>query len=97
MFEPGQQVVCIDDNFVPEIRDYFNALPVKGTTYTVRDLVPGQHWDMQEEPAIYLVELVNAPNQHGIEPGFQSRRFAEPEEVTEHVTVGASEEEPAWT
>ena len=42
MFEPGARVVCVDDRFPPGIRDIFNALPVKGREYVVRDLVRGR-------------------------------------------------------
>ena len=87
MFEPGQKVVCVDDTFPPGIRDILNALPQKGSTYTVRDIVPGSGWggrDTDQQPAVYLEELVNLPNQHGIEPGFATRRFAELEEVAEY-------------
>ena len=86
MFEPGQKVICIDDQFPNGILDIFNALPVKGTIYTVRDIVPGSGFggrDKDQQPAVYLEELVNLPNRHGIEPGFACRRFAEPEEITD--------------
>ena len=86
MFEPDQKVICINDDFPPGILDIFNALPVKGTIYTVRDVVPGSGWlgrDNDQQPAIYLHELTNLPNRHGIEPGFACHRFAEPEELTE--------------
>lgn len=81
MFEPGQKVVCVDDSFPPGALDVFNALPSKGSLYTVRDVVPGVQWDWKETVAVYLVELVNKPNQHGFEPGFAPHRFAEPEEI----------------
>lgn len=87
MFEPGQKVVCIDDAFPPGIRDIYNALPNKGSVYTIRDVVPGVgpsgNRDNDQQPAVYLVELVNLPNRHGVEPGFACRRFAEPEEFAE--------------
>lgn len=80
MWEPGQKVVCIDDSFPMGIFDIYNALPSKGKMYTVRDIVPGQDFQLQGQPAIYLEELVNRPNKHGIEPGFACRRFREPEQ-----------------
>lgn len=92
MFEPGQRVVCIDDQFPPGVLDVFNALPVKGTTYTVRDIVPGSGWggrEKDQQPAVYLVELVNLPNRYGIEPGFACRRFAELEEIEDHAEAFA--------
>ena len=94
MFEPNTKVVCVDDNFPPDIKDIMNALPRKGTIYTVRDIVPGQNWDLTETIAIYLVELVNRPNMHGFEPGFSSHRFTEPEHLDE--TNSVKEEEPIF-
>jgi len=84
MFEPGQRVVCIDDKFFDGIRDFFNALPIKGRFYVVRDIVPGIGLNLMEEPSVYLVELVNLPNRHSVEPGFACRRFADVEEVEEY-------------
>lgn len=83
MFEPNTKVVCIDDKFPDGIRDIYNALPVKNTTYTVRDIVGGLGFDMKPNLAVYLSELVNLPNMHGIEPGFDTRRFVEPEYIEE--------------
>lgn len=91
MFEPGQKVVCIDDRFPDGIRDIFNALPVKGRQYTVRDLVPGINWQLGEEPAVYLRELVNLPNSHGTEPGFACWRFRELEEIEAEQLAEAEE------
>jgi hypothetical protein len=82
MFEPSEKVVCVDDKFPPDIRDYFNALPVKGRIYTVRDIVGGLNWDLSQTVAVLLHELKNHPNEHGIEPGFAPHRFALMEEVT---------------
>jgi hypothetical protein len=95
MFEPGQKVVCVDDVFPVGIRDFYNALPRAGKTYTVRDIVPGQDWKLNGQPAVYLVELENRPNEHGIEPGFACRRFAEAGETEEreHAYAGADNEE----
>lgn len=94
MFEPNTKVVCVDDSFPDGVRDIFNDLPRKGTLYTVRDIVPGQDWGCQGTVAIYLVELVNLPNMHGIEPGFACHRFVEPEFLTD--TNSVKEEEPLF-
>ena len=85
MFEPGQQVVCVDDKFPAGINDIFNALPRKGLSYIVRDIVPGQDWKCRGTCAVLLRELENKPNAHGIEPGFAVHRFREltPEEERE--------------
>lgn len=78
MFEPGARVICVDDRFPAGINDFFNALPVKNSIYTVRDVVPAQDWRLRGTCAVLLVELVNRQNAHGIEPGFQCYRFREP-------------------
>lgn len=77
MFTPGQKVACVDDRFPLGIEKLYSALPKKDETYTVRDLVPGVSLSNTEgETAIYLVELVNPANSHGIEYGFNAERFA---------------------
>ncbi len=81
MFEPSEKVVCINDKFPPDIRDYMSALPVKGRIYTVRDVVGGINWNGSQTIAVLLNELHNLPNQHGIEPGFAPHRFALPETI----------------
>ena len=73
----GQKVACVDDRFPLGIEKLYNALPRKDEIYTVRDLVPGVSLSNTEgETAIYLVELVNPSNSHGIEYGFNAERFA---------------------
>ena len=77
MFAPGQKVACVDDQFPLGIEKIYTALPKKDAIYTVRDLVPGVSLQNTEgETAIYLVELVNPANRHGIEYGFNAERFA---------------------
>ena len=77
MFMPGQKVACVDDNFPLGIEKLYQALPKKDEIYTVRDLVPGVSLSNTEgETAIYLVELINPENNHGIEYGFNAERFA---------------------
>lgn len=86
MFDIGTKVVCADDSFPAGILDIFNALPRKGSVYTVRDIVPAQDFQLRGTCAVLLHELVNRPNRHGIEPGFQCHRFREPtaEEIADH-------------
>ena len=77
MFAPGQKVACVDDQFPLGIEKIYTALPKVDVIYTVRDLVPGVSLQNTEgETAIYLVELVNPANRHGIEYGFNAERFA---------------------
>lgn len=78
MFDLNSKVVCVDDRFPDGINDIFNALPRKGAIYTVRDIVPAQDWTLRGTCAVLIVELINRPNRHGIEPGFQCFRFREP-------------------
>lgn len=90
MFEINTKVVCVDDRFPPGINDIYNALPRKGSIYTVRDVVPAQDWSLKGTCAVLLVELVNRPNRHGIEPGFQCHRFREP--TVDELEIATTEE-----
>ena len=45
MFLPGEKVVCVNDVFPEGIKKFYWKLPVKGVTYTIRDLVPGHRSD----------------------------------------------------
>lgn len=42
MFQTGQRVVCIDDQFDPWVYDLYKALPRKNGIYTVRALGMGR-------------------------------------------------------
>ena len=93
MFAPGQKVACVDDQFPLGIEKIYTALPKKDVIYTVRDLVPGVSLQNTEgETAIYLVELVNPENRHGIEYGFNAERFAPLETDDETVFEEVPEE-----
>lgn len=85
MFEPGEKVVCVNDSFQRDIRDYYNALPVKGKTYTVRDIVPALQFSMKETAGVLLEELVNLPNEHGLEPTFLCFRFVSMETIDDEM------------
>jgi len=80
MFAPGQKVVCIDDDFsnLPHaLLLRYSDLPLKGVVYVIRDLVPGVSIGGDEgETVVYLVGIINEPNKHGIEPGYNAERFA---------------------
>lgn len=86
MFDIGQRVVCVDDKFPIGIHDIYNALPKAGRVYRVRDIVPAQDFKLQGTCAVLIEELINKPNRHGIEPGFQTYRFREmtPLEEAQH-------------
>lgn len=42
MFQVGQRVVCVDDDFAPWVYDLFTALPKKDKVYTVRAVSVGR-------------------------------------------------------
>ena len=42
MFQTGQRVVCINDDFEPWVYDLYRALPKKNHTYTVRSIGVGR-------------------------------------------------------
>ena len=102
----GQKVVCINDTFVDPIRLLYRQLPVKGGTYTIREVFHGREKVTQGGDSatvgLLLEELVNPPDpfhQGKQELGFSSERFAPVEELPPET---AEEEEelvtgiPAW-
>jgi hypothetical protein len=42
MFQTGQKVVCINDQFEPWVYDLYTALPKKDRIYTVRSMAAGR-------------------------------------------------------
>lgn len=93
MFEPGTTVVCVDDRFPQSVRNCLRALPRKGDTYVVRDIVPAQDWKGDETCAVLLVELVNPPAPHRPEwgeCGFAPHRFREVETEIEYCETHAT-------
>jgi len=86
----GNQVVCVDDRFPGPLAKYYDNLPVKGKTYTVRAVFIGRRV-MHTKPGaadgeigLLLKELLNGPdprNVHGQELGFNSERFRPLEEL----------------
>ncbi|MDR1009653.1 MAG: hypothetical protein LBM04_00720 [Opitutaceae bacterium] len=97
----GQKVVCINDTFGEFIRAIYLRLPVKGKTYTIREVYLGREKIVKGGESatvgILLAELVNPPDPFHAgkqELGFSSERFAPleelPAEVEEaEVAVGA--------
>lgn len=92
----GQRVVCINDTFPALVRAIYKQLPVKGTTYTVREVFLGREKVVKAGDSatvgILLQELVNPPDpfhQGKQELGFSSERFAPLEEKTDEVAEGA--------
>ncbi len=95
MFDKGQKVACINDDFSPTIRHLYRQLPVKDEVYTVREVSIGRAkvtstagGGNEISYLVLLEELHNPddPYMHenaGQEMGFRSDRFAPLEEYTE--------------
>lgn len=94
MFEVGEKVVCVDDQFNSVIVEQYSQLPVKDHTYTVRDCEPGRgQWLTKGDKGwgsvdmkVLLVELVNPldpTTKFGCpsELGFAARRFRPLQEI----------------
>lgn len=96
----GQRVVCINDNFPPIIRSLYKQLPVKGVTYTIREVFLGREKIVKggetATVGLLLEELHNPPDpfhQGQQELGFTSERFAPLEELPPEAAAAAHEEE----
>jgi hypothetical protein len=99
----GQKVVCINDEFSALVKAIYKQLPVKGKTYTIREVFLGREKVIKGGDSatvgLLLVELVNPPDplhKGQEELGFNSERFAPLEELPpetaeeeEHELVGA--------
>ena len=97
----GQKVVCINDSFGQLVRAMYKQLPVKGNTYTIREVFLGREKIVKGGDSatvgLLLHELNNPPDpfhQGKQELGFSSERFAPleehpPEEVEAEAEVGA--------
>jgi len=84
MFLPNQKVVCVNGHFPLGIGKLYHELPKEGSTYTIRDIVPGIGLTGDEgEIAVYLCEIEGPLNAHGIERGFRADRFAPIQRATE--------------
>jgi hypothetical protein len=83
----GQRVVCVDDRFPKWVVEFFNQLPVKGRTYTIRDVCLRRETLRGSESgtiAVLLEELHNPPDPTHVgkeELAFKSERFAPLEEI----------------
>lgn len=74
----GQKVVCIDDKFPEGISKLYDALPIAGVTYLVRDVSLGVN--LKNEPgevAITLEGLINPCSKTAPHPerAFNAERF----------------------
>lgn len=78
--------MCIDDTFSEVHARHIKWFPVKGSTYTVRDIIPAQEVGGNHTAAVLLVEIVNPPSSFRPdwgESGFDPSRFRELEETQE--------------
>jgi hypothetical protein len=84
----GQKVVCTNDTFPAFIRALYKELPVKGNTYTIREVFLGREKVVKggdtATVGLLLHELKNPPDpfhQGKQELGFTSERFAPLDEL----------------
>ena len=90
----GQKVVCINDTFPALIRAIYKQLPIKGSTYTIREVFLGREKVVKGGDSatvgLLLAELSNPPDpfhQGKQELGFSSERFAPLEEKTDETSA----------
>lgn len=94
----GQKVVCINDTFNDFVKAVYKQLPVKGTTYTIREVFLGREKIVKGGDSatvgLLLNELLNPPDPFHVgkqELGFSSERFAPLEELPPEEEVGQEE------
>lgn len=63
MFNPGDEVICVDDR--PHVKQMFagvtfSASLVKGKQYTIREFIPGNLSFVHHEPHVLLNEIVGS-------------------------------------
>lgn len=103
MFDINTKVVCIDDNFPPASGRHVRNFPVKGSIYTIRDIIPAQDGSGNHTTGVLLHEIHNPPSP--VRPdwgecGFAPQRFREiktdhaEEEVTTFATFTNCNHEP---
>ncbi len=97
----GQRVVCINDTFPEMVRAIYTELPVKGRTYTIREVYLGRERIVKGGDSatvgLLLVELLNPPDPFHAgreELGFSSERFAPLEEVPAEEREALAQVEP---
>jgi hypothetical protein len=91
----GDKVVCVDDKFPPDISTLYTALPVKDSTYVVRDIRLGINLTMEGDVSVLLIGLVNpkADSVAGLERGFRADRFRPLEELRNEQKASKPDEE----
>jgi hypothetical protein len=91
----GDKVVCVDDKFPPDIGKLYDALPVKDSTYVVRDIRLGINLTLEGDVSVLLIGLVNskADSKANLERGFRADRFRPLQELREKQTATTKVEE----
>jgi hypothetical protein len=94
-FGIGDKVVCVDDKFPPDIGKLYTALPVKDTSYVVRDIRLGINLTLEGDVSVLLIGLVNpkADSKANLERGFRADRFRPLEELRDEKMATRSDEE----
>jgi hypothetical protein len=94
----GQRVVCINDTFADFVKAIYAQLPVKGKTYTIREVFLGRERVVRGGDSatvgLLLEELVNPPDPFHAgqqELGFSSERFAPFEELPDEMVEEEAE------
>jgi hypothetical protein len=86
MFQTNQRVACVNADIPPRLWEFVKPL-VKDAIYTIRAIVPGTKDGRTHDVAVYLHEILNTVNEHGIERGYAHERFAPLQEDTEDVSL----------
>ncbi|MCC5025086.1 MAG: hypothetical protein J6386_20890 [Candidatus Synoicihabitans palmerolidicus] len=96
----GQRVVCINDTFPDVIKAIYKQLPIKDTTYTIREVFLGREKVVKGGDSatvgLLLEEITNPPDPFHAEQqelGFSSERFAPMEELSSEEAYAESEGE----
>src|SRR5476651_2330090 len=94
-FSIGDKVVCVDDKFPTDISKLYDALPVKDSTYVVRDIPLGINLTLEGDVSVLLIGLVNpkADSRANLERGFRADRFRPLEELRNENTARQTDEE----
>jgi len=82
-YSVGDKVVCCNADFPEGILKFYEQLPVKDTTYVVRDIRLGAGFDMKGDISVLLIGVVNpkAESKAALERGFRADRFRLLEEL----------------
>ena len=91
----GDKVVCVDGKFPPDISKLYDALPVKDSTYVVRDIRLGINLTLEGDVSVLLIGIVNpkADSKSALERGFRADRFRPLQELREKQTATQAVEE----